>query len=88
MKNISLVNKSARKAKKISSRLLIPNWGNHTGMKLIVYCDAALDLTMADLKKGTLSFLYIPISWQSPKIKRVGKSTLAAEILEACTFLQ
>ena len=70
-----LVNKSARKAKKIFSRLLIPAFGNLTGMKLIAYCDAAI----AGLNNGgsqalNISFLvgdynYVPVSWQSHSIK-------------------
>ena len=65
--------------------MLIPDIGNLSGMKLIA-CDAAF----AGLNNGRSEALniiclvgfndnYVPISWQSHRIKRVVKSTQATE---------
>ena len=96
MKSILPVNKSARKTKKISCRLLKLNVGNLTEMKLIAYCDAPFaGFNNEGSQVGYIIFLvgdnYIFISYQSCRIKRIVKSTQAAEALtmvdtlEACT---
>ena len=97
--SISQINKTARKAKKIASKLLIPNIGSFANMKLVGYCDASFAaLPNGGSQCGYVIFLlgdngeYVPISWQSQKIKRVVKSTHAAETLamvdtmEACAY--
>ena len=86
--SISLINKTVRKAKKHSSQLLIPNLGKLSELTLKVYCDASFaGHNSGSSHGGYIIYLaghndsYVPISWQSRRIKRVVKSTLAAETL-------
>ena len=86
--SISLVNKTIRKVKKTQSQLLIPELGPLENAHLTVYCDASFGaLDNGSSQGGYVVYLvgknkkYIPVSWQSRKIKRVVKSTQAAETL-------
>ena len=82
-------NKVIRKLKSESLQIKFPRLGNLSNLQLLLFNDASY----ANLPDGTSStggrvvFLYgegdkcCPISWSSTKIKRVVRSTLAAETL-------
>ena len=99
VENISLINKTIRKAKKAASQLVLPSLGYLNDAKFIVYCDASFGTHGNGASHGGyIIFLagnnkeYAPIAWQSRKIKRIVKSTQAAETLsmvdamEACVY--
>ena len=82
------MNKALKKAKKEKSQISIPNLGNLEKTKIVLYSDASFaNLMDGGSQGGYVIFLqgesgkYMPISWQSKRIKRVVKSTLAAETL-------
>ena len=82
------MNKTLKKAKKEKSQISIPDLGNLEKVKIVVYSDASFaNLMDGGSQGGYVIFLqgetgkYLPISWQSKRIKRVVKSTLAAETL-------
>ena len=86
--SISAINKVTRKAKKSPSKLLAPNLGDLQKLKIVCYCDASFgSLESCGSQGGYVVFLegsngnHMPISWQSNRIKRVVKSTHAAETL-------
>lgn len=92
-------NRVVKKAKKEKSHIDIPDLGNLEHLKIIAYSDASFgNLTDGGSQGGYILFLvgsndkYMPIAWQSKRIRRVVKSTLAAETLamvdmaEACIF--
>ena len=96
---IKQVNKTVKKAKKEKSQIVIPDLGTTTNLKLIGYSDASFaNLGDGGSQGGYVIFLvgdnnkYMPISWQSKRISRIVKSTLAAETLamvdlaEACVY--
>ena len=83
-----MVNKTIRKAKKCASKLCIPAIGPLRHARFEVHCDASFGAhDNGASHAGYIVFLvgdngkYIPLSWQSRKIKRVVKSTHAAETL-------
>ena len=91
--------KHNRVAKKARSQIDIPDLGNLEQLKIVDYNDASFsNLTDWGFQRGyTLSMVgnndkYMPIARQSKCIRRVIKSTLAAENLamddlaEACIF--
>jgi hypothetical protein len=81
--------KTIRKAKTEKSEILIPNLGDHSDWTIEVYTDAALgnlnngvDSTGANIISVTNSKKqFAAIDWECGKIKRVVRSTLAAEAL-------
>ena len=93
------INRTIKKAKKEKSQILIPDLGNPKLLQIVAYSDASFaNLMDGGSQGGHIIFLmgengqYMPISWQSKRIKRIVKSTLAAETLamvdlaEACLF--
>lgn len=83
--------------KEQASSLVIPNLGKREDWALLCYTDASLGnlndgisstggyiLFLANLRTGKTS----PLDWQSHKIKRVVRSTLAAETLSLCEGLE
>ena len=85
---IKQVNKALKKAKKEKSQISVPDLGDLESLKLVVYSDASFaNLLDGGSQGGYVIFLqgengeYLPISWQSKRVKRVVKSTLAAETL-------
>ena len=92
-------NRVVKKAKKEKSHIDIPDLGNLKPLKIVAYSDASFgNLTDGGSQGGYIIFLvgsndkYMPIVWQSKRVRRVVKSTLAAETLamvdmaEACIF--
>ena len=92
-------NKVVKKAKKEKSHIDIPDLGNLKHLKIVAYSNASFGtLTDGGSHGGYTIFLvgsndkYMPIAWQSKHVRRVVKSTLAAETLamvdmaEACIF--
>ena len=81
------------------SHIDIPDLGNLKHLKIVAYSDASFgNLTDRGSQGGYIIFLvgsndkYMPIAWQSKRVGRVVKSTLAVETLamvdmaEACIF--
>ena len=86
--SISMINKTIRKVKKYPAQLFIPNLGSLCGLRLEVCCDASFAGHSNGVSQGGyIIYLvgnnnqYVPISWQSRRIRRVVKSTHAAETL-------
>ena len=92
-------NRVVKKAKKERSHIDIPDLENLKHLKIVAYCDASFgSLTDEGSQGGYIIFLvgsndkYMPIAWQSELVRRVVKSTLAAEtqaiidMAEACIF--
>ena len=87
--DIIQLNKVVRKAKKEEIVLRIPNIGRLEDAKIICYSDASFGtLNDGGSQGGYVIFLsnsdssvVIPIAWQSRRVRRVVKSTLAAETL-------
>ena len=99
--SIKMVNKTIRKARKEKSCLFFPCLGPVEQCNLITYSDASFaNHTNTSSQGGYIIFLSnvaglsVPISWQSRKVKRVVKSTHAAETLalvdatEAAVYFQ
>ena len=85
---IKQANKTLKKAKKEKSQISVPDLGILENVKLVVYSDAShANLIDGGSQGGYVIFLqgkngnYLPVSWQSKRVKRVVKSTLAAETL-------
>ena len=85
--------------KKAKSHIDIPDLGNLKHLKIVAYTDASFgNLIDGGSQGGYIIFLVgsydkdIPIAWQSKRVRRVVKSTLAAETVamvdmaEACIF--
>ena len=96
---IKQANKNIAKAKKEKSRICIPNLGNLNELSIIAYTDASFaNLVDGGSQGGYIIFVvgsngnYFPLHWQSKRIRRVAKSTQAAETLamvdlvEACVY--
>ena len=86
--NLQKIIKTIRKAKTEKSEILIPNLGDHADWTIEVYTDAALGnlnhgiSTGANIISVTNSKKrFAAIDWECGKIKRVVRSTLAAEAL-------
>ncbi|CAC5410126.1 unnamed protein product [Mytilus coruscus] len=101
-KTQSKLNKIIRKAKNNSYRIKYPNLESLKNIELILYTDASYANLSDHVSSagGYVIFLLgqngknCPISWSSKKIRRVVKSTLAAEALslveglDACYFVR
>ena len=98
---IQSINKTTRKLKKSASQIVIPNLGNLSETKIVAYCDASFaSENGTSSQAGYVIFLvganhkHVPVAWQSQRVKRVVKSTQAAETLalvdtmEACVFFR
>ena len=96
---IKQLNRIIKKAKKEKSQIVIPDLGSLENIKLVGFSDASFaNLKDGGSQGGYIIFVvgdnkkYMPIAWQSRRIRRVVKSTLAAETLamvdlaEACVF--
>ena len=86
VEDITLANKVIRKLKLHECKLLFPDLGNLTKLKLVLYNDAAFAnlLDRVSSTGGRISFLVgnsicCPISWSSTKVKRVVRSSLETE---------
>ena len=99
LENIKRVNKTVKKAKKEKSQIVIPDLGNLGNVQIVGYCDASfMNLNDGGSQVGYVIFLkgdngsYMPLAWQSKRVRRIVKSTLGAETLamvdlaEACVF--
>lgn len=82
------VNKLIRKLKSEEVTLEFQNLGKDSSLKLVVFSDASMgNLPDGFTQAGHLIFLvgedgkFSPISWQSKRIRRVVRSTLAGETL-------
>lgn len=98
----SKINKAVRKAKYNQYRMSFPCLGSSESMELLLYTDAAY-ANLSDRYSSTGAYVILlkgnngktcPIAWSAKKIKRVVKSTLAAEALslteglDACYFVR
>lgn len=98
----SKVNKVIRKSKSIQYKLAFPSVGSLEDSELLLFTDASY-ANLSDKVSSAGGYLILlkgkngrlcPISWASKKIKRVVKSTLAAEALalveglDACYFVR
>ena len=88
VKTLIDINKAIRKAKRYPSKIVIPDLGNLEKCKMLVYCDASFaNLSNGGSQGGYVVFLVgenkkaVPIAWSSHRLKRVVKSTHAAETL-------
>ena len=88
MKDILDVNKIIGKAKSSKITLKYPHSGDDNDLCFMIFSDAALrDLTDGGSQGGYVIFLvgksgkFSPIWWNSKKIRRVVRSTLAAETI-------
>ena len=97
--NVECLKQANRVVKKEKSRIDIPDLGNLEQLKIVAYSDASFgNLTDGGSQGGYILFLvgnndkHMPIAWQSKSIRRIIKSTLAAETLtmvdlaETCIF--
>ena len=89
IKDLFKANKSVKKLKSEHISLQYPNMGSLKETRIVGYNDAAFaNLKNSGSQGGFIIFLagsngnYAPIHWQSTRIKRVIKSTIAAETLE------
>ena len=84
---IQQINKVVRKAKKESSQLVIPRFPNLSQCRLVTYSDASFgNIEGTKSQGGYIIYLTdgeqsFPFAWQSQRVKRVTKSTHAAETL-------
>ena len=81
-------NKALRKMKSEEVELIFPNLGDVNKVEFLCFTDASLgNLRGNASQRGYITFRlggnkrYAPIAWQSKKIPRMVKSTLAAETL-------
>ena len=92
-------NKNILKARKEKSKLCIPNLGDLNELSIVAFSDASFaNLEDCGSQGGYIIFVvgsngaYFPVHWQSKRIRRVVKSTQAAETLamvdlvEACIY--
>ena len=90
IKVFDIANKLVRRVKNQQLNLRFPSSFDFKSCTIVAFCDASFaNLLNAASQGGFLLFLtdkngmYSPIAWQSRKIRRVVKSTLAAECLSA-----
>ena len=96
---IKSINKVIRKAKKEASIINIPSLADATKISLVGYSDASFaNLSDGGSQGGYIIFaigsngMHVPIAWQSRRVRRLVKSTQAAETLatvdaaEACIY--
>ena len=100
IKDIKSANKSIKKAKSSDINIQFNNVGNLEHAKIVCYTDASFrNLKGESSQGGHIIFIksnknFSPVTWQSKKIKRVVKSTLAAEALalddaaDCCFYLK
>ena len=87
VKSIHNINRAVRKAKRESSQLVIPQMMDLSMCKIVTYSDASFGNVNGTGSQGgyivylTDGICSFPLAWQSNKIKRVVKSTQAAETL-------
>ena len=88
LKDLDQINKVVRKVKYDNVMLNFKDIGNLNGCKVICYSDASFrNLNEEGSQGGFIVFIQnkndeiIPIQWQSKRIKRIVKSTIAAECL-------
>ena len=88
VESIRQVNKVIKKAKRVKSQLVIPDLGDLHDLKIVAYGDSSFsNLSDGGSQGGYIIFLvgsnkrYFPLSWQSRRIRRLCKSTQAAETL-------
>ena len=99
VESISRINKTIRKAKRESSQIVVPCMTDLEKCRIVAYSDASFaNLHGTKSQGGYIIYLVdpnnksFPLAWQSQKVKRVVKSTHAAETLamvdaaEACVF--
>jgi len=81
--------KAIRKVKNQDSKIFFPNLGDHSSWRLLLFTDAA-HANLCDGVSSSMAFVIFlvgdgrqccPLSWSANKIKRVVRSTLAAEAL-------
>ena len=99
-KDVKNANKSIRKAKTNEVKIEFKNIGDLKKGEIICYTDASFrNLKGESSQGGHIIFLkgsktFSPITWQSKKIKRIVKSTLASEALalddaaDSCFYLK
>ena len=87
--NLKRVNKTIKRLKAEKVRLFFPNLGDIKQCKLIFYSDAShKNLPNGGSQGGFISFIigdngkHAPLDWSSRRVRRVVKSSLAAETLE------
>ena len=100
IRDIKNTNKSIRKAKAKEVNIKFNNIGNLNEGEIVCFTDASFrNLKGEGSQGGHIIFLkgndnFSPITWQSKKIKRIVKSTLAAEALaldeaaDSCFYLK
>ena len=100
MKDLVQVNKVIKRLRANKVKLKFPNLGNLRSTRQVSFSDASFGNLCGGSQGGIMVFLvgengrYAPVIWQSKKIKRIVKSTIAAETLalvegsENCFFLR
>ena len=95
LENIKIVNKVTRKAKKERSQISITSLSDLNKISIRVYTDSSFaNLEDSGSQGGYMIFAvgpnnaHIPLSWQSRKIRRLAKSTQAAETLAMVDALE
>ncbi len=100
MRDIQIANKSIKKAKTNEVSIHFRDIGVVQDAQIVCFCDASFrNLKGESSQGGHIIFIksnktFSPVTWQSKKIKRIVKSTLAAEALalddaaDACFYLK
>ena len=88
MKDVRSVNKSLKKLKLENVKLHFRNIGNIPEAEIVTHCDASYRNLKGENSQGAFVMFLVGkngsssiLTWQSKKVKRVVKSTLAAEAL-------
>ena len=87
VKNLIAANKAIRRVKSQKSSIMFPNLGEPDQLEVIVYSDASHASLPSGASQGACMLFVAgnnrvaPIHWQSKKLARVPKSSLAAETL-------
>ena len=100
MKDIQVANKGIKKAKASEVAIQFRNIGDIREAHIVCFCDASFRNLKGESSQGAhVIFLkgkrnFSPVTWQSKKIRRIVKSTLAAEALalddaaDSCFYLK